>query len=341
MVKSFYMFIAEDLNQFKQLFVSNLKGMLSDDELGAFILVLANSHQDKFLQGELDDALKETFVALKDNFIAGKLDAAQDDIDVFKQLLDLKLDEIPVWQNRRIGDWEVTCNSMRQLRPARASSQVLTSINLPFDASKFHFNKPFLKPEILWEGEYKGVKSCVLFNKFPFSEYHLLIVLSPEDNSSQLLTRDTHEYVCSLVAEMAAVFPGFGIGFNSLAAGASVNHMHFQGFVRERSFAIERNHWSHNGGDVEYPLQVERFTDVESSWDYLQQLTSQDQAFNCLYRAGSCYVIPRRFQGTVDLPEWLEGAGWIDVAGAITVSDSETLDQLTEQQVVTDIGLLR
>lgn len=335
------MFIAEDLTQFKKLFVSKLKSMLSADELGAFILVLANSHQDEFLQGELDGALKDTFVALKDNFICGKLDAAQDDIDVFKQLLELKLDEIPVWQNRRIGDCEVTFNSMRRLRPARASSQVFTSIKQPFDASKFHFNKPFLKPEILWQGGYKGVKSRVLFNKFPFSEYHLLIVLSPEENSAQLLTRDTHEYACSLATEMAAVLPGFGIGFNSLAAGASVNHMHFQGFVRERSFAIERNHWSHNGGDVEYPLPVERFADVESSWDHLQQLISQEQAFNCLYRDGNCYVIPRRFQGTVDLPEWLEGAGWIDVAGAITVLDSGTLDQLTEQQVLAGIGLLR
>ena len=335
------MFIAENLNQFKQLFVNQLKGMLTDDELGAFILVLANSHQDKYLQGELEDALRSTFVALKDNFIAGKLDATQDDIDVFEQLLELELDAIPVWQNRTIGDWEVTYNAMRRLRPARASSQVLNSIIQPYDGSKFHFNKPFLKPEILWEGAFNGVNSRVLFNKFPFSEYHLLIVLSPEKNSSQLLTWAGHRYVCSLAAELSEVFPGFGVGFNSLAAGASVNHLHFQGFVRERSFAIETGHWSHNGGEIEYPLTVKCFSDAGSSWDYIQQLISQDEAFNCLYRGGHCYVVPRRFQGTVVLPEWLAGAGWIDVAGAITVSDSEKLSQLTEQQVVTGLGLLR
>lgn len=335
------MFIAEDLNQFKQLFVNKLKDMLSDEELGAFILVLANSHQDQFLQGELAGDLSTTFVALKDNFLAGRLDATQDDVDVFEQLLQLELSDIPVWQNRQVGDWEITYNSIRRLRPARASSQVLHSISQPYDASKFHFNKPFLQPEILWQGEYKGVEACVLFNKFPFSEYHLLIVLSPRKNKSQLLTWQDHRYVCSLAETSAGVFPGFGIGFNSLAAGASVNHLHFQGFVRERSFAIERKHWVHNGGDAEYPLTVERFVDAESSWAYLQQLISKDEAFNCLYRDGYCYVVPRRYQGSVVLPEWLRGAGWIDVAGAVTVSKSETFERLTEEQIAAGIGLLK
>ena len=335
------MFIAEDINQFKQLFVNKLKGMLSDSELGAFILVLANSHQDAFLQGELDHDLKATFDALKDNFVAGRLDATQDDVDVFEQLLELDVSDIPVWQNRQVGDWEITYNSIRRLRPARASSQVLHSISQPYDASRFHFNKPFLKSEILWQGEFDGINSRVLFNKFPFSEYHLLIVLSPQMNNPQLLTWRDHQYVSSLAEVMAKVFPGFGIGFNSLAAGASVNHLHFQGFVRERCFAIERSHWSHNGGDTEYPLTVKRFTDAESSWACLQQLITKDEAFNCLYRDGCCYVVARRYQGSVLLPEWLRGAGWIDVAGAITVSESATFDRLTEDQVATGIGLLK
>ena len=335
------MFIAEDLNQFKQLFVSKLKGILSDDQLGAFILVLANSRQDGFLQAGLDDDLKQAFVALKENFLAGSLDAAQDDIDVFRQLLDLDLAELSVWQSRQVGDWEVTYNAMRKLRPARASSQILTSIMQPYDASKFHFNKPFLKPEILWQGEFKGINSRVLFNKFPFSDCHLLIVLSPEKNSSQLLTWQDHQYVSALVAELAETFPGFGIGFNSLAAGASVNHLHFQGFVRETGFAIESDRWSHNGGETEYPLAVECFDDTESSWAYLQQLVLQDRAFNCLYRGERCYVVPRKYQGSVELPEWLQGAGWIDVAGAITVSQREVFEQLDDERLATGIGLLK
>ena len=244
------MFIAKDLTQFKTLFVNKLKNMLSDDELGAFILVLANSHQDAFLQNELQADLESTFIALKDNYKTGKLKAPQDDIDVFEKLLDLELDDIPVWQSKTIGDWQIVYNSMRQMRPARSSSQILTSIKQSYDEKKFHFNKPFLKPEILWQGVFKEVKLRVLFNKFPFSDYQLLIVLSPEKNRCQLLTQETHQYVFSLVDEMGDALAGLGIGYNSLAAGASVNHFHFQGFIRQQDFSIEKNHWRHNGGDI-------------------------------------------------------------------------------------------
>ena len=314
--------------------------MLSDDALGAFILVLANSHQDQFLNSELEADLKKKFLTLKNNYSAGNLQAPQDDIDVFEQLFDIELDDIPVWQSRRVGEWEITCNSMRQMRPARSASQILSSIKQPFEETKFHFNKPFLKPEILWEGLYKGINLRVLFNKFPFSDYHLLIVLSPEKNSSQLLTQETHQHVFSLVEEMSDVFPGLGIGFNSLAAGASVNHFHFQGFVRQQPFPIEKDFWQHNGGERRYPLEVKRFLDHKSSWQYLEQLTGQDKAFNCLYLNNCCYVIPRKYQGTIELPEWLDGAGWIDVAGSITVSDNKTFHAIGEQSVSNALALL-
>lgn len=334
------MFIAEDLIQFKKLFVSKLKGMLADDELGAFILVLANSHQDEYLRNELRVDLNNTFLALKDNYASGNLKAPQDDVDVFAKLLSLELDNVVNWQNKTIGEWEITYNAMRQLRPARASSQILNSIKQPFDESRFHFNKPFLKPEILWQGEYNGLGTRVLFNKFPFSDYHLLIVVSPEKNCPQLLSKEMHEYASSLVTKMSKILPGFGIGFNSLAAGASVNHFHFQGFVREEKFSVEKDRWSHNSGKSGYPLQVERFSGAESSWRYIEQLTEADVAFNCLYRNNYCYVVQRAYQGAVETPNWLVGAGWIDVAGAMTVSDEKTYDLIEETEVTQALKLL-
>ncbi len=334
------MFIAKDLNQFKRLFVKQLKNMLSDDELGAFILVLANSHQDAFLNNELKADLRKTFVALKESFHAGKLNATQDDIDVFQQLLELELEDIPVWHSKNIGEWQVVYNAIRKLRPARSSSEILNSIKQPYDETRFHFNKPFLKPEILWEGEYHGLNTRVLFNKFPFSDYHLLIVPAPERNSSQLLTQEMHRYGFSLAEEMAEIFPGFGIGFNSLAAGASVNHFHFQGFIREQEFSIEKDCWSFNAGNDDYPLQVKRFSDEKKSWQYINELIEDDAAFNCLYRNNRCYVIPRKYQGTVKLPEWLAGAGWLDVAGSITVSDKNTFDLIDEPNLINSLALL-
>ena len=334
------MFIAEDINQFKILFVNQLKNMLSTDELGAFILVLANSHQDAFLKNVLQDDLTNTFIALKDKFVAGSLDATQDDSDVFKQLLDVVLEDIPAWSYKTTGNWEVVCNSMRQMRPARVSSQILTTIKQPYDEAKFHFNKPFLKAEILWEGFYRKLKLRVLYNKFPFSDHHLLIVVSPEKNSSQLLTQEMHHYASVMTNEVSEVFPGFGLGFNSLAAGASVNHLHFQGFIREQDFPIENSFWKHHGGDVAYPLTVKCFSDTDLAWDYMNHLIIQDAAFNCLYRSNCCYVIPRKYQGAVKLPDWLTGAGWLDVAGVMTVSDENMFNSLDEQSVTQALARL-
>ena len=334
------MFIAEDINQFKTLFVNQLKNMLSADELGAFILVLANSHQHVFLKNVLQNDLTNTFVALKDNFVAGRLNATQDDSNVFKQLLDVDLEDMHAWRYKTIGNWQVVCNSMRQLRPARTSSQILTTIKQPYDEARFHFNKPFLKPEILWEGLYKKLKLRVLYNKFPFSDHHLLVVVSPEKNSSQVLTQKVHQYASVMSNDVGEVFPGFGLGFNSLAAGASVNHLHFQGFIRDQDFPIENSFWKHHGGDVDYPLMVKCFTDTDLAWDYISDLINQDIAFNCLYRKSSCYIIPRKYQGTVELPDWLAGAGWLDVAGVMTVSDETTFDSINEQSVTQALGLL-
>ncbi len=335
------MFISEDFSQFKIRFVQQLKAMLADDELGAFILVLANSLQDESLREALADDLKTNFDQLHQRFINGTLQAPADDLAVFKQLLELDPDNLPLWQSKSLGDWELVFNIMRQLRPPRASSQVLNSIIQPFEATKFHFNKAFLKPEILWQGEYANQSVRVLYNKFPFAPYHLLIAIDVEKNHPQVLNRAAHDYIFSLATSVAEKFPGFGVGYNSLAAGASVNHLHFQGFIRPQKFSIEKQHWRHHGNDRIYPLAVRCFTETEPAWWYISQLTKQDRAFNCLYRYGKCYVVQRPYQGSITLPLWLDGAGWIDMAGVVTVSNRDTFHSLDENTVFRTLGQLK
>ena len=50
--------------------------------------------------------------------------------------------------------------------------------------------------------------------------------------------------------------------------------------------------------------------------------------------------MPRKYQGTVELPDWLTGAGWIDMAGAITVADEYTLNAVDETAVSNALVLL-
>lgn len=328
------MFIADDLKQFKELFINSLKNMLSDDELGAFILVLANSLQDDFIKAALSTDLKLNFQALKEKYETGKLVATQDDLDVFNQLKNLDIDGLPVWQSRQLDHWQIVFNKMRELRPTRTSSQKLDSIIQPFKESSFHFNKAFLNPEILWQGEYNNKRVKVLFNKFPFCDYHFLIVVSPESNLPQVIDEKIHHYIYSLVQEQSKDLPGFGVGFNSLAAGASVNHLHFQGFIRQQPFPVE----SHVAET--YPLDVYRCHSSEHSWQVIQNFMTSDTAFNCLYRSDCCYVVPRLYQASVELPDWLNGAGWIDVAGVMTVSGAADIKQLSAAKITQGMRLL-
>jgi len=327
------MFIANSFDEFKQIFVRQLKEMLSADELGAFILVLANSRQDDFLKDTLSDEVTGVFKKLRESFINNRIKATPEDTDVFKQLMDADIKAIDSWRIEAVGEWELVFNSMRRLRPARASSEVLTTTKQAFCSKRFHFNKPFLKPEILWQGVYKETHIKVLFNKFPFANYHLLIVVSPEENLPQQLTPQSHALIFQLVSEYGVIFPGFGIGFNSLAAGASVNHLHFQGFVRDERFPIEDARWQHNGGSECYPLRVRVFDDCDAAWQQISLLIREDVAFNCIYRADYCYLIARQYQGTVDVPDWLKGAGCLDMAGVITISDGLLLENINAAAV--------
>ncbi|MCW8922494.1 MAG: hypothetical protein OQK69_02525, partial [Gammaproteobacteria bacterium] len=69
------MFVTSDLTAFKKLFAEKLRSMLSPDELGAFILVLANSMQDKQSKADLKDDLMAMFVELNNRHKEGLLKA--------------------------------------------------------------------------------------------------------------------------------------------------------------------------------------------------------------------------------------------------------------------------
>lgn len=309
------MFIAENPEQFHKVFALGLKNMLTGGGLGAFILVLANSTQDQELRKLLEDDLLQAFSHLQTN----TPNAPEDDQTVFTALVRNGIEDLGYWENCQTGPWELVINPLRSLRPARVSREVFESIQRPFDPGKFHFNKPFLRPEILWEGAWQGGQLRVLYNKFPFAPWHLLVVPEAEQTLPQFLTRYHHERMAQLVTEQAEQLPGLGMAFNSLGAYASINQLHFQGFVRKAPFPVESSRWQHNGGTEAYPLQCFR-TDPASAWEVITDYHARNQPYNLLYRADACYVIPRKGQGSVPLPSWSEGLAWQEVCGVFTLA---------------------
>jgi len=327
------MFIADSVEAFRYQFVQSLRNMLSPDQAGAFILVLANSMQDDSLKADLETEAESVFNAIRLKLLNDKLVITDDDRAVFQALAHAGIGQFAVWEAENKGGWELTVNPIRSLRPARSSNDGFDAVKRSFDGSRFNFNKPFLRPEILWEGRWQAIQLRVLFNKFPFAPYHLIIVPDPEKRLSQYLTADYHALIWQLVEQQQSCLPGFAAGYNSLGACASVNQLHFQSFLREAPLPVERRQWQHNGGDDPYPLTCFAFESLQASGQLLDEYHRSNQPYNLLYRAGRCYVLPRVAQGSVTVRPRVSGAGWIEMCGVFNVADRAELDSVTAAEL--------
>jgi diadenosine tetraphosphate (Ap4A) HIT family hydrolase len=328
------MFIAAGNDGFRRQFSDGLSQMLSADGLGAFILVLANSLQGDELRQPLLYALEKNFDAMK---TAGQ--GSDDDESVFAILAREGVEDQQCWRHRAVGCWELVYNNMRRLRPERLSAQKFDAISQPFDDQRFNFNRPFLQSEILWQGEWSGRHFRVLYNKFPFAPWHLLIVPGADERHPQYLDIKTHAMMWDLVSTQQQIMPGFGVGYNSLGAGASVNHLHFQGFLRTQPLPVESTHWRHRGGQADYPLKCQAMDSVQQAWELIEQFHQQHQPFNLLYRPGICYLLPRRPQGSVAAEPWAQGVAWYESCGVFTLADQSLFSELSQQQITQQLAL--
>lgn len=325
------MFISPSLDTFKAQFISQLQIMLTNNEsggLGAFILVLANSMQDKTLFDALYPDLQHRFLQLQKT--AWK-NSPVDDKHVFEQIECIGIEHFNCWEKSDLTPWELVYNPIRALRPARASEQQVTQIQQAFDVNKFHFNKPFLQPEILWEGIWNHINIRVLYNKFPFAPWHLLLALEPEKQHPQFVTLKAHQHIFQLINHCQHL-PHFGIAYNSLGAYASINQLHFQGFIRQ-ALPIEQNIWQHNGGKIDYPITCQRYDDPMQAWEQINALQQNNQPYNLLYRPEVCYVIPQQGQGHVTPSDWVHGAGWHEMCGVFTVTNNNDISRLNPQTI--------
>ena len=327
------MFVTDSADAFQHLFINTLRNMLSPDQAGAFILVLANSMQDDELRNSLKHQLEANFKAVQSGIRRGVLDVAADDLAVFEAIEAIGIDSLSCWQRQNTAEWELVYNPMRALRPVRVSNAVIDSIKQPFDENRFNFNKPFLRPEILWQGRWHDTQLRVLYNKFPFAPCHLIIVPDPDMQMPQYLTADYHSMMWSLVEQQQPVLPGFGAGYNSLGACASVNQLHFQSFVRAELLPIEQQKWKHNGGGDDYPMHCYVSGSVRDSWALIDGCHNSNQPYNLLYRPGRCYVIPRKVQGSKTVAQRVRGAGWIEECGVFNVSDYSELESLGAEEI--------
>jgi len=110
----------------------------------------------------------------------------------------------------------------------RQPARPFESVTTPFDPDAFNFNK-IPSDEILWEGMFQGKTLTVIKQLWPFAEKHVLFVLQRSQDRPQIIQEDDLKLAIGIVRNQP--LKGFRLAFNSLKAGASVNHFHMQGFV--------------------------------------------------------------------------------------------------------------
>ncbi len=336
-----------ETGRFRDAFVGGLTRLLRDDAgLGAFILVLNNALFDEQVHARLRDDLRRRFDSLArdcaDRLARGAdPDAPADDLLVFLKLMAIGFERFAPTRYRQAGPWEVQYNPLRALRPTRVAGQMPTGNRAPFDPSGFHFDKPFLRREAFWSGQLDGVAVELLFNKFPFIESHALLVPERDARRAQWLEPRDHQLAWGLVTQWAEGLGGIGLGYNSYGASASINHLHFQLFVRERPLPVERAQWVQRGGAEPFPAECLLLNDPAAAWDWIDRTQRAGISFNLLYRPGQLYALPRVRQGDPALPATGGALAWYEMAGGVLAFDAGAFEGLSPDWITTRLRASR
>jgi diadenosine tetraphosphate (Ap4A) HIT family hydrolase len=338
-------------NTFAQAFSDGLKNMLAQHEgLGVYILVLANAAYEPALWEALRPALQQRHLrhaeSIRSALLAGqRLSEPEDDLLVFLKLHTMGFDAVTTTRWREAAPWKIQFNPIRALRPPRLSGtrpqEKPTSLLRPFDAQSFHFNKPFLAKEILWEGQIADKTARLLYNKFPFAPLHGLLVPEPQRTLPQYLTPELHGWAWQVVEALGTKMPGFALAFNSLGAQASVNHLHFQSFVQHTNEKLQDTallpvlspRFLHNGGSEPYPVTCTVATSATDAWLHIDALHDSATPYNLIYSPGRVHILPRQAQGVGATPAWSAGFGWCELAGIMTVFSHEDYVALTSADI--------
>lgn len=321
----------------RRTFENGLAAMLAHDLLGVFILVLANASYEPAMYARLRAPLQSVYRRWCDRFdaddaLAGT--AAPDDVATFERLRAMGLDNLQTTRRRSAGPWELQFNPLRALRPPRMSDVVVDALARPFDPEGFHFDRPFLRREVLWEGALCGTPVRLLYNKFPFADLHGLLVPDPAAGLPQHLDAHWHDFAWTVCAALGESLPGFGLGYNAYGAYSSVNHLHLQSYLRDDAgYPVEHPRWRHNGGMQDYPLPIRRFDDQAQAARHIGALNAADRAYNLLYRPGRVYVGERALQGSYRHSAWTGGFAWSEVAGAVTLFDEALFERLGQADI--------
>lgn len=113
----------------------------------------------------------------------------------------------------------------------RRKPQVITSVVQPFNENAFNFNKVsecevLLRCQSQLNDEANSTQGTITFlvNNSPITKYHSLICPRLTENLLQVITKESIEFAIDLMTGLNDRC--YRIGYNSLGAFSSLNHLH-------------------------------------------------------------------------------------------------------------------
>lgn len=312
------------------------KKKLIVNDLGVVILLSAQAAFNNELYKKICSRLDSVYKTLSKETIRIPDNLKNDDYFVALRILDIGWKKIKKVSFKKADNlWDVQYNQVRTFKPRRNAVEVIESVHKKFDLNSFNFNKPFLTQECFKKCRCNGMDVALFYNKFPFLPYHTLLVPEKEKNHPQFLKRKFHYYACDLIKDIK----GFAIGYNSIGAYASVNHLHFQMFVEKRKLPVCNPVWKHNGGKKEYPAACFVFENKAASWKFLSVLHKKNIPYNILYTAEKIYIFPVNFQKAHRKTIFPLGFAWIEFSGSFINVSPKDYENITKKQILREFKM--
>lgn len=144
---------------------------------------------------------------------------------------------VPYLERTEVGSFQIQYNFIRGYRLKREARKADIEIDKPFNPEKdynFMISEEF-EPEKFFSIEINNVNMDFYFNRYPFAPYHFILALDKEEYHNQYLDPENRKDMDKIEALWKLVTnSGFGedirLGYNSLGAHCSINHLHVQGF---------------------------------------------------------------------------------------------------------------
>jgi ATP adenylyltransferase/5',5'''-P-1,P-4-tetraphosphate phosphorylase II len=313
-----------------------LKKKITLNELGILILLSAHASFNTDLQKKAGSKLDTIYKNISKEINNIPENLKNDDYELVCKIIEKGRNNIQDVIFKKVNNlWQAQYNQLRTFKPRRTATQEIDSVYKKFDKNAFNFNKPFLKTERFKKCKYDGMDISLFYNKFPFVPSHTLLVPEQEKNHPQFLRKRFHYFVFDLIKNL----DGFAMGYNSVGAFASVNHLHFQLFTEIEPLPVCNNLWKHNGGRKEYPSKCFVFESKEKSWKMISYLYTKNIPYNILYTKKKTFIFPMNFQKNHKKTIFPLGFAWIELSGSFINVTKKDFKRLNERQILKEFKL--